>query len=157
MDPGVKAAMLKSSKVLAVMKEPGTPSRTPGGLRKAHSSESLTSPRPEQRTMVNLGCSRPPEGPRFATGHFRGMSVNLNDTSFEYVVAPTPVKPGKQIKEKRPKTPKAVEISPEGYVSILSGTSSTGMAVETVKKLRLLLRNEAARQVDRSHLRFSAY
>lgn len=148
MDPAVKAAMLKSSKVLAVMKDPGEPPRTPGGLRKAHSSESLTSPRPQQKPLMNLGTSRPSESPYFATGHLRGMSVNLNDAPFE-LVQPMPMKPGnKPSKEKRPKTPKAAEISPEGYANILMSTTSTSMAIETVKKLRLLLRNEAARQVD---------
>lgn len=68
--------------------------------------------------------------------------MNLNDTSFEYIATPVSAK---LPKEKRPKTPKAAEITPEGYCEILSSTSSTEMAVETVKKLRLLLRNEAAR------------
>jgi hypothetical protein len=39
----------------------------------------------------------------------------------------------------------AKDISPTRFFSILSGTSSTQLDIENVKKLRLLLRNESAR------------
>jgi hypothetical protein len=51
--------------------------------------------------------------------------------------------PVKLIKEKNNSVVK--DISPTRFFSILSGTSSTQLDVESVKKLRLLLRNESAR------------
>jgi hypothetical protein len=61
---------------------------------------------------------------------------------------PPPVLPsdsaqGRSTKDKIFVAPK--NISPAKFFGILSGTSSTQLDVESVKKLRLLLRNESAR------------
>lgn len=52
-----------------------------------------------------------------------------------------PIAPLKTNKDKK----QAGVISPEKYVNMLLSQSSTLLDIEVVKKLRLLLRNEAAR------------
>ncbi|THH29930.1 hypothetical protein EUX98_g4256 [Antrodiella citrinella] len=157
MESSVKAAMLKSSKVLAVAK-PTSPPRSPRGLRKAYSSESLvSSPRPQHMPLMDdydlfrapqmsshaldgtMATSSPP-GRSFAT-HSRGMSMDTRrdfTTQQKVVIPSTP--PGKS----KDKSTKNSTNAPARFCNILTSISSIQLEVETVKKLRLLLRNEPA-------------
>ncbi|CAL1716994.1 unnamed protein product [Somion occarium] len=159
MEPSVKAAMLKSSHTLA-RKGPNSPS---GGLRKSHSSESLSSPRMLPidsstydvfRAPTSMSGVPPfelapstrypkPQRPFATAGHARGVSLSLRKNAFAsqstVSLATSAINPGKEKKEL-----KAAAISASRYCSILTGSSTTQLDVETVKKLRLLLRNEAA-------------
>ncbi|KAF8150869.1 armadillo-type protein [Crassisporium funariophilum] len=171
MDASVKAAMLKSSQTMAIspLPEPEIPTtpRANRSLRRAHSIESIS---PRQPTLASLAAqyselSNSPgssaahvsahhspylAAQRKASGHARGMSmsfeaprlfsksqVNLASSSSLDLIAG-----GKGIKEKGALLTK--NLSPTKFCSILTGTSSTQLDVEDLKKLRLLLRNEAA-------------
>ncbi|KAF8071848.1 armadillo-type protein [Lyophyllum atratum] len=162
MDSTVKAAMLKSSQTMALNPpRPVTPPVTPrpAPLRRVHSIESLDSPRPSKPYM-NYDITEPPNPPfagrqvsaihgsptpRKSSGHVRGISfdafsrsqVNL-PMSTSTLDLTSPGKPGKD------KLPAARNLSPTKFFSILSGTSSTQLDTEDIKKLRLLLRNESA-------------
>ncbi|KAF7965950.1 hypothetical protein HWV62_40752 [Athelia sp. TMB] len=165
MDSTVKAAMLKSSQVLtltpAVPTAPPSPPPTPRTLRKAHSSDSLSSPRPQNSSQFDL--HRPHIGgflPGSALGHngstsiiglnALGMGTHGRGQSFDVGRTTAfgqnaPVIPSEYASRKLVKD-KALAISPSRFCSILTGTSSTLLEVETIKKLRLLLRNESAKE-----------
>lgn len=171
MDSTVKAAMLKSSTILAKQPReipsvlPGTPR---GTLRRAVSTESLGSP------LQNLGTDRdafePPHppfaggqvsahhspylsasSPRKASGsHSRGLSFDAQRLFSRSQVnlatdssADLTLAPG-PLSAKDKGTVRAKNISPTKFCSILTGTSSLQLDIEDVKKLRLLLRNESA-------------
>ncbi|KAG6853991.1 hypothetical protein C0991_011855 [Blastosporella zonata] len=164
MDATVKAAMIKSSQTMTLKPtQAPAPPMTPRSvaLRRVHSTESLDSPKQPKPYIDHDGFEppRPPfaggqvsavhgsSTPRRPSSHSRGLSfdapqmfsrsqVNLSSSSTLDLVAP-----GKQGKEKFT-TPK--NLSPTKFFSILSGTSSTQLDVEDIKKLRLLLRNETA-------------
>lgn len=172
MDATVKAAMLKSSQTMvipgntfATHTTPATP-RT-AALRRAHSIESIASPRVSKtfRGQEHLEPPHPPFAggqvsahhlpsvdqsptPRKSSAHIRGLSYDApNIFSRSQVHLPTShstldLSSAKQIKEK---SGAAKNISPTRFFSILSSTSSTQLDVEDIKKLRLLLRNETAR------------
>ncbi|KAG6910845.1 hypothetical protein DXG01_007160 [Tephrocybe rancida] len=164
MDATVKAAMLKSSQTMTLnpAKEvvpPVTPRSV--GLRRVHSTESLDTPR-QPKHYINYDGFEPPRppfaggqvsaihgspSPRRPSSHSRGLSfdaphmfsrsqINLSSSSTLDLVAS-----GKQGKEKFTATK---NLSPTKFFSILSGSSSTQLDVEDIKKLRLLLRNETA-------------
>ncbi|KAI0076019.1 hypothetical protein K474DRAFT_1313687 [Panus rudis PR-1116 ss-1] len=159
MEPSVKAAMLKSSQVIT-LKGPSSssPPRTPKGLRKARSSESLSSPRQQVSPAhddSDLFRSPNATGNSFeaalvgfsngqsfvSAGHARGKSLDLRrdvlaNQSMVSLVAPS----GKPTKAKAGKD----TTSPARYCNILLGSSSTQLDVEVVKKLRIMLRNEPA-------------
>src|ERR1700722_17159146 len=162
MDCAVKAAMLKSSQAMAI-NLPTTPSLThrTAQLRQTRSSDSLGSPRSfksstEFDTLVpplTAGFASPHHSssigssstPRIPNGHTRGTSYHVPRTDSRSM-APLFLgesTSGKLTKEKAPGSAK--NISPTRFFSILSGTSSTQLDVENIKKLRLLLRNESAR------------
>ncbi|RPD74973.1 hypothetical protein L226DRAFT_553062 [Lentinus tigrinus ALCF2SS1-7] len=139
MDPTVKAAFLKSSHVLAQMKPAPTAAAplTPRTLRRIHSSESmLSSPRPQKSTLQQYDLTDASRS-QFGTGHSRGKSLDVRRQAFEPKAAP--VAPLKVAKDKK----KSATITPEKFVKILLGQSSTAMDIEVVKKLRLMLRNES--------------
>ncbi|KAI0822549.1 armadillo-type protein [Trametes gibbosa] len=147
MDPSVKAAFLKSSHVLSQMRPAAVanPPLTPRGLRKAHSSESLASmasPRPKKPSLEQYDLSPAPTR-RMVSGHSRGVSMDVRKQAASDV-RPAPIAPLKTNKDKK----KAAVMTPEKYVSILLGYSSTVLDIEVVKKLRLLLRNESASWTD---------
>ena len=144
MDPTVKAAFLKSSHVLAQMKPaPASGPLTPRTLRRVHSSESmLSSPRPQKPSLEEYDLTEAPQ-PAFGTGHSRGKSLDVRRQVLEPKSAP--IAPLKVSKDKK----KTNTVTPDRYVKILLGQSSTAMDIEVVKKLRLLLRNESARYVSR--------
>jgi hypothetical protein len=156
MDATVKAAMLKSSQNIKSMGPPPSPPRTPSSsVRRTRSIESMGSP----RSNDDLLPPKPPfanernnpyngGGSRRSSSHSRGASfdfqrvfsrsqVNLSTAEIE---AP---KPGKE-KMTLPAKP----MSPSQYVSVLSGTSSLTLDIDKVKRLRIMLRNEAARCVS---------
>lgn len=143
MDPTVKAAFLKSSHVLAQMKPaPVAAPLTPRTLRRIHSSESvLSSPRPQKPTLEEYDLTGTSRIPAFGTGHSRGKSLDVRRQALDS--QPVQVAPLKVSKDKK----KLAVFTPEKYVKILLGQSSTAMDLETVKKLRLMLRNESARYV----------
>ena len=177
MDPSVKAAMLKSSQTMALapIPAPDAPTTPPAskGLRRAHSTESLNTPRhPTLASLVNDNSELPYPGlssahvsahhspylssPQRKASHSRGMSlsfeggrlfsksqVNLVPSSSSTVDLTSG---SKHLKEKGAVLTK--NISPTRYCSILTSTSSTQLDVEDVKKLRLLLRNETASYVQ---------
>ncbi|KIM84160.1 hypothetical protein PILCRDRAFT_818481 [Piloderma croceum F 1598] len=162
MDSTVKAAMLKSSQALTF--NPPSPPLTPRTVRKAHSSDSLASPRPPTASIAHEFPRLPNDGgfvpgslsnqasvsvtalnisSRAAGSHTRGVSMDMMRTTSRGQVPPvipTEFTSGKLTKDKA----LAKNISPARFCSILTSTSSTQLELETVKKLRLLLRNESA-------------
>ncbi len=172
MDESVKAAMIKSSQTMAI--SPVVDNMTPTtpqakGVRKAHSTDSMNSPRhPTLASLANDNSDLPYPGltashvsahnsPYLATPpgrlstHTRGMSfdgtrffsrsqVNLASASSSSNLDLTA---GSKLgKEKGALLTK--NLSPTKFCSILTSTSSTVLDVEDLKKLRLLLRNESA-------------
>jgi hypothetical protein len=154
MEPAVKAAMLKSSHVLAPATTASAPAPT-RGLRRVQSGSSINIESPKGAAAAVLDHrhhhytakgATPPDaqgGPSGATAtttttsanHSRGVSVDVaspqrpkSRSGFTTAVAV----PGKVY-------------SPLQIVSLLTGKSSLELEVDVVKKLRLLLRNEAAR------------
>ncbi|KAG5635721.1 hypothetical protein H0H81_010299 [Sphagnurus paluster] len=165
MDSTVKAAMLKSSQTMALIppRAPSPPT-TPRSLalRRVHSTESLNSPRP-LKLYMDYEVPEPPRPPfaggqvsaihgsptpRKSSAHSRGLSfdappmfsrsqVNLPMSTSTLDLAST----GKSGKDK---LTSSKNLTPTKFFSILSGTSSTQLDIEDIKKLRLLLRNETA-------------
>jgi hypothetical protein len=158
MDCSVKAAMLKSSQVMTM----SPIIRRSAELRKTRSSESLGSPRPLKQSK-DLEPLEPPhtaslfsehQSPsipgsptsRKASGHVVRASFDGSRRLSRSNISPLyqgESTGGKLMKEKAPAAAK--NISPTRFFSMLSGTSSTQLDVENIKKLRLLLRNESAR------------
>lgn len=158
---------------MTLPKPPASPPATPRStaLRRTRSIESLSSPLafngsmefdllPPQAPFASSGqvsAHHPSSGggsttPRKSSGHMRGASfdspglksrsqVNLTSAS---VVDLSALLGGKSGKDKGLTQPTG-KISPTKFISILSGTSSTQIDVENIKKLRLMLRNESAR------------
>ncbi|KAG5646973.1 hypothetical protein DXG03_001696 [Asterophora parasitica] len=167
MDSTVKAAMLKSSQVMALQPARATtPPMTPrsAALRRVHSTESLNSPRPSKHYM-DYEIPEPPRPPfaggrqvsavhgsptpRKSSSHSRGLSFDAPPMfSRSQVNLPMATSTldltsgGKQGKDKFATATR--NLTPTKFFSILSGTSSTQLDVEDIKKLRLLLRNETA-------------
>ncbi|KAJ6532087.1 armadillo-type protein [Mycena capillaripes] len=149
----------------------GTAPLTPrsAALRRTRSTESLDSPR-HSRASLEYAPPRAPAlfgeaaqtggassvGPdaspaRKVSGHARGTSFDTSRLlSRSQIHLPASVSvvdlTGKAPKERgvAGKEKVAKDISPTRFFSILSGTSSTHLDIENVKKLRLLLRNESA-------------
>ncbi|KEP48736.1 diaphanous GTPase-binding domain protein [Rhizoctonia solani 123E] len=160
----VKAAMLRSSHVLGTA--PAAP-KTPPSLRRTRSNESLATPRPSfdlnaaAASNEELSAPRPAfladELPRRSldsfdpnaspSRHTRGASLDLpRSTSIADLAISQDVKDSDQSKSK-PTKPKGGErdiISPQKFCQILTNTKSVQLELETVKKLRIMLRNEAA-------------
>jgi hypothetical protein len=160
MESSVKAAMLKSSHVLG----PTTPTATATapaparGLRRVQSGSSLnieSSPHrdkgaaavPDQhhhhaRAATPAGATAPGAhvgGPNGTAAHSRGVSVDG---------VPSPQRPRSRsgfAASAAAAAPRGKVLSPVQFVSLLTGKSSLELEVDVVKKLRLLLRNEAAR------------
>jgi len=154
MESSVKAAMLKSSHVLDT---PPAPAR---GLRRVQSGSSLNLesspnkgadlvPDPSQHRHHRHPATPPGAqvGSRDATTaaaqHSRGVSVDVvsprrpkSRTGFSASGAPPDL---------GATAPRGKVFSPVQFVSLLTGKSSLELEVDVVKKLVLLLRNEAAR------------
>lgn len=143
MESAVKAAMLKSSKTI-------TNTQTTRGLRRAHSIESLESPKPAKRPVDHDNLYHKTAGRATATPAFD------NDPA-----RPETRSRGKSIDAQRPKSRVRGKSADEGikgkdkkignswtssrFCTILDTTPSATLEVEIVKKLRLHLRNESAR------------
>ncbi|KAG8213095.1 armadillo-type protein, partial [Butyriboletus roseoflavus] len=151
MDATVKAAMLKSSQVLTV--NPSTP-RT---VRKARSIESIASPHIPLSKLES--DSEPRQGGLWGTplagksttnlhaldsldrSHGRGVSLDATQTLSR---AQAPVIPVELVSSKSKEKAFGKGMTPVKFCSILTSSSSTTLDVEVVKKLKLMLRNEAA-------------
>ncbi|CAE6363606.1 unnamed protein product [Rhizoctonia solani] len=163
----VKAAMLRSSHVLGTV--PAAPA-TPPSLRRTRSNESLVSPKPSFGLNTNAGSNEELSMPRPAfledeiprrsldssdhtsspSRHTRGASLDLpRSTSLADLAISKKdkdIKESDKLKSKNVKQ-KGVErdiISPQKFGHILANTKSVELELETVKKLRIMLRNEAA-------------
>lgn len=164
MDTSVKAAMLKSSRVVTANPPANTTPTAqpfaPRTVRKARSIESIVSP--SAHTPVSgLGHeSQPRRGGLWKNAiagksatdlhasdvmdktHGRGRSF---DTSRTLSRSETPaVIPGDLMTNKSRDKAFGKTITPVKFCSILFSTSSTALEVDAVKKLRLMLRNESA-------------
>ncbi|KAI0342708.1 hypothetical protein BDW22DRAFT_1357179 [Trametopsis cervina] len=144
MEKSVKAAMLKSSATLSKGSAGAMlPPASPHGLRKAHSSHSinsLNSPKHTPHSSVDdtdavISPKRPPM-------HGRGKSLDKMKAAASATSLVTA--PGEGNKAGKDKSGKAAVLTPAKYCNMLTGTSSTQLDVEVLKKLRLLLRNESA-------------
>lgn len=140
--------MLKSSKTVT----PAPQSTTPRGLRKAHSSDSIsiTSPnRSHPSAEYDLAHARTAGRSagnaltNASTAHSRGMSMDLPRPMSR--AQPSFGVDGSRSKS-RDKSSKGAW-SPSKFCAILDSTSSSLLEIDLVKKLRLHLRNEAARFV----------
>lgn len=127
--------MLKSSQVIA----PGSAPGTSRGLRRVQSGSSLNIESPRKGAITDYSSPNTPDRSAVqgaaALQHSRGVSVDVprpkSRTGF------TDARDGKGGAQKT--------LSPMQFVSVLTGKSSLELEVDFVKKLRLLLRNEAAR------------
>lgn len=142
MESTVKAAMLKSSKTIA-----NTQPQTTRGLRKAHSTESLESPKPAKKSADYDNLH-----------HKTAGRATANPVADDDSGRPKSRSRGKSIDLPRPKSRvrnKSVDEGAKGkawnswtasrFCTILDTTPSAALEVEIVKKLRLHLRNESAR------------
>ncbi|KZT29971.1 hypothetical protein NEOLEDRAFT_1106732 [Neolentinus lepideus HHB14362 ss-1] len=152
MDPIVKASMIKSSHTLA-FRGPKTPV-IPPSLRRTRSIDSMDSsssqsrspagpsypsgPDRSGRSAVPMARSGSAHVPRSPSVHVRGGSVDLFATFSRAQGAPAAATM-KLSKDRGSSAP-----SPSAICMTLSGTSSTKLDVEFVKRLRICLRNEAA-------------
>ncbi|KAF9532476.1 armadillo-type protein [Crepidotus variabilis] len=174
MDASVKAAMLKSSQTMAItpvaseFSRPSTPQpEGPKGLRRVHSSESLSNTR--QPTLAQLAAEEreilrypsdlsaapvsahnsPYMSPqRKSSGHTRGHSfdsptrkISKNQANLTASSSTLDLTTGQKVSKDKQV---AKNLSPTKFCSVLTATSSLHLDVEDVKKLRLLLRNESA-------------
>lgn len=155
-DATVKAAMLKSSQAMTV--NPTTAAAapsTPRTVRKARSIESMTSP------LSTMESDSPPRrgglwGSALAgksttnlhaldssdRSHGRGASLDAAQTLSR---AQAPVIPVELVSSKSKEKTFGKGMTPVKFCSILTSSSSTTLDVEVIKKLRVMLRNEAAR------------
>ena len=152
MDATVKAAMLKSSQVLAVNPSTASPvPSTPRTVRKARSIESITSPHTSFSTMGT--DSQPRRGGLWGSPLAGKSTTDLHaldscdrshgrGASLDAAQAPVPVE---LVSSKTRDKALGKGTTPVKFCSILTSSSSTALDIEIVKKLRLMLRNEAAR------------
>jgi hypothetical protein len=174
MDAAVKGAMVKSSQTMALnpppphtntLKVTPSPPITPKSkvLRRTRSIDSISSPKALDSTQYEL--PRPPisalvfgtafpnanvgasSGLSLPNGHARGVSFDAANTSSRGQPRPAPLIDVNLSKAGKDKAT-AKHLSPANFYSILASKSSTSLEVESVKKLRLLLRNESARFVS---------
>ncbi len=153
MEPSVKAAMLKSSHTLSRNTAPQhipLPS-SPHSLRKAHSSQSITSLSSPPKHIIN------DDAPRSAGADSRGRAFYIPAGHGRTSSLDTPRAPpsaassqsegagqGKHPTKEKEKNSASVA----KYCGVLTSTSTLQLDLETVKKLRLMLRNESARSVS---------
>ena len=150
MEPSVKAAMLKSSATLSRNTAPQhlpLPS-SPHSLRKAHSSQSISSLSSPQKLHLDG------DAPRSAGGDTRGrpfFAVHARTSSLDTPRATTSSGTshsdghGHNQGKHAPKEKEKSSVTAAKYCGLLTSTSTLQLEVETVKKLRLMLRNEPAR------------
>ena len=154
MESTVKAAMLKSSHVLGPTAIATAPAPT-RGLRRVQSGSSISTESPPRGSAAVLdhpytangttkpdargGSSAVTATTTSAIHHSRGVSIDI------------PRRPKSRsgfttsVTDLNSSTARGKVLSPVQIVSLLTGKSSLELEVDVVKKLRLLLRNEAAR------------
>lgn len=158
--------MLRSSQVIKqpTPTAPTTPNKSANNtLRKSKSSDSVATPRPQNkepddlpqppqatgrflgaamRSSVSLGRHSDDEArpSRATTRHSRGLSLDVSKHSSRIPI-PLSLSDGAA---KKSQQGWSKDTAPSRYANILAGTSSLELDVEIVKKLRLLLRNESA-------------
>ena len=152
MESTVKAAMLKSSHVLGPAATATAPAPT-RGLRRVQSGSSIELPLKGSAAVLDPphtangnGTTMPDArgGPSAVTAtttaaHSRGVSIDVPrrpKSRSGFTTSAT---------ELNGSTARGKVFSPVQIVSLLTGKSSLELEVDVVKKLRLLLRNEAAR------------
>ena len=154
MESTVKAAMLKSSHVLGPAATATAPAPT-RGLRRVQSGSSISIESPPRGSAAVFdhpytanGTTKPdakgePSAVTATTTsaihHSRGVSIDVpprpkSRSGFTTSTA-----------DLNSSTARGKVLSPVQIVSLLTGKSSLELEVDVVKKLRLLLRNEAAR------------
>jgi hypothetical protein len=154
MESTVKAAMLKSSHVLGPAATATAPAST-RGLRRVQSGSSISVESPPRGSAGLLGYPHTANGATMpdakggpwavtattspANHHSRGVSIDVprrpkSRSGFTTSAA-----------DLNSSTARGKVYSPVQIVSLLTGKSSLELEVDVVKKLRLLLRNEAAR------------
>lgn len=164
MDTSVKAAMLKSSRVLTtnppLSATPAAQPSTPRTIRKARSIESIVSPSAHTPGSGLGHESQPRRGGLWKNALAGKSTTDLHasdgmdktrdrgrsfDTSRTLSRSETPaVIPGDLTTNKSREKAFGKTITPVKFCSILFSTSSTALEVDVVKKLRLMLRNESA-------------
>ncbi|KAF7312586.1 Drf-GBD domain-containing protein [Mycena indigotica] len=173
MESNVKAAMLKSSQTMSLLPPPTRPAipnmdtmpATPraSALRRTRSTESMESPRRVSGSTLldDLAPPRAPAlfsessgsgSPRKTSGHSRGSSLDASkllsrsQVNLPLSTSVVDLTAGGKAKERAGAKDKAKDknLAPRKFFSILSGTSSTQLDIENIKKLRLMLRNESA-------------
>ena len=147
----MKAAMLKSSQTLSRNTAPQhipLPS-SPHSLRRSHSSQSINSLSSPKKHFLNDDAPRSADAesrgrPFFAAGHGRTSSLDIPRAASSVGSSHSDGHSnGKHSSKEKEKNVTSVA----KYCSILTSTSTLQLEVETVKKLRLMLRNESARYV----------
>jgi hypothetical protein len=148
MEPTVKAAMLKSSHVLGPAATATAPAPT-RGLRRVQSGSSIELPLKGSVLDYPANGATTPDargGPSAVTAtttsanhHSRGVSIDVPRRPKSRSGFTTPTA------DLNSTTARGKVFSPVQIVSLLTGKSSLELEVDVVKKLRLLLRNEAAR------------
>jgi hypothetical protein len=153
MESTVKAAMLKSSHVLGPAATATAPVPPTRGLRRVQSGSSIESPLKGSVAVFDHphtanGATMPDArgGPSAVTAttasanhHSRGVSVDVPRRPKSRSGFTTPAA------DLNSSAARGKVFSPVQIVSLLTGKSSLELEVDVVKKLRLLLRNEAAR------------
>lgn len=166
MEASVKAAMLKSSHVLTPAATPPAPAR---GLRRVQSGSSLNlDSSPHHKGAGAVPDHHHHHTPTKATSSRAtppGAHVGSRDATTTAAAAAAQHSRGKSVDVVSPQRPKSRSgsgalpdlgantalgtrgkvFSPVQFVSLLTGKSSLELEVDVVKKLVLLLRNEAAR------------
>jgi hypothetical protein len=170
LDPPVKAAMVRSSNMLT-LKTSDTPTGHQGSptpsLRRAMSGGSLQE---AKRSFDMVRPLTPPalySSPAASYGHSRGISLDvprslssqqpLSNYPGGIASTATLALPGKSTRAKDKENKDVVsgklmkdkrnalqELTPEKFSTLLGKTQVTQLPVEKIKKLRIMLRNEAA-------------
>jgi len=155
MEPTVKAAMLKSSHVLAPAATATAPAPTTRGLRRVQSGSSISIESPLNGSAAVLGHPQTANGATMPDARYGPSAATATTASAIHHSRGVSIDAPRRPKSRSGFTTSATDLnsstvrgkafSPVQIVSLLTGKSSLELEVDVVKKLRLLLRNEAAR------------
>lgn len=152
----VKHAMLRSAQTLSSHGGQTSPPQTPKTLRRTQSGSSLASPKAHFRagstefelvsapgTPTRKAANVPlPDTPKHGdTFASRGVSLDIPRPALQQAHSST----SSTIRDKKAKAVKDKDVIPGSMCQMLVSTKSTDLKVDKLKKLRVLLRNEAAR------------
>jgi len=154
MESTVKAAMLKSSHVLTPAATATAPAPT-RGLRRVQSGSSISIEPPLKGSAAILDHPRTANGATMPDARAGSSAVIATTASATHHSRGVSIDVPRRPKSRSGHTTSAADLnsstvrgkvfSPVQIVSLLTGRSSLELEVDVVKKLRLLLRNEAAR------------